>query len=135
MSSKINPESKKAIQPFVPVGSDERTELYSHRELVALARMDPRNELDELSEPQRFRKDVMKPEGPPPRGVGLLLSFLAGAALGGVLMALASARTERGRLSVRVGSTRRGRRRTRKLLQACRHEFGFPTGIPQPRRR
>lgn len=135
MSIKTNPEARKAIQPFVPVGSDDRTELYSHRELVALTHMDPRNELDELSEPQRFKKDVAKPEGPPPRGVGLLLSFLAGAALGGVLMALAAARTERGRLSVRVGSARRGKRRTRNFFQDCRREIGFPTGCRQPRRR
>ena len=65
MFIKINPESRKAIQPFVPVAPNDRTELYSHRELVALARLDPRNELDELSEPQRFKKDVAKPEGPP----------------------------------------------------------------------
>ncbi len=57
---KIHPP-KQPIQPFVPVRSDDRTALFSHRELCALASSDPRNELDELSEPNRFRKNITKP--------------------------------------------------------------------------
>lgn len=52
------------IQPFVQMGPDERTLLYSHGELCALVRTDPRNELDEMSEPQRFDKRVKPPGGP-----------------------------------------------------------------------
>lgn len=55
-------QPKKPMQPFVPVGLDDRTELYSHSELYALTSTDPRNELDELSEPNRFKKDVTKPD-------------------------------------------------------------------------
>lgn len=52
---------KQPIQPFVPVRLDDRTVLFSHRELCALASSDPRNELDELSEPNRFQKIITKP--------------------------------------------------------------------------
>lgn len=96
MSSRAAHVSRNPIQPFVPVRSDERTALYSHRELRALTSTDPRNELDELSEPHRFGKDVKKPdsdhESEPrvPGGGGLLLTFLAGAAIGGALIALAT---------------------------------------------
>ncbi len=94
MPTPENPEAKQPIQPFVPVHPGERTELYSHRELQALADTDPRNELDELSEPLRFKKGVDVPgtsaeAGCWPDGMGnLLLTFLAGAAVGGVLVAL-----------------------------------------------
>lgn len=56
---KIHPP-KRPIQSFVPVRLDDRTELFSHRELCALASSDPRNELDELSEPNRFQKNITK---------------------------------------------------------------------------
>lgn len=85
---------KKPLQPFVPVRPGGRKKLYSHTELRAFASMDPRNELDELSEPNRFKKDVTKPdvisesEARQRRGVGLLLGFLAGATVGAVLAAL-----------------------------------------------
>ena len=92
-------QPKKIIQPFVPVRPDERTALYSHDELYALASTDPRNELDELSEPSRFKKDIKKPgahlepkEGPP-QGGSLLLTFLAGAAVGAVLVALTTSKS------------------------------------------
>ena len=62
MRTTKSPQAKDPIQPFVPVSSKDSTELYSHMELRALTNADPRNELDELSEPQRFRKDVKKPE-------------------------------------------------------------------------
>lgn len=52
---------RKPTQPFVPVRSDDRTALYSHQELCALAASDPRSELDELSEPFRFKKYMTKP--------------------------------------------------------------------------
>ncbi|HTL98139.1 MAG TPA: hypothetical protein VL181_04980 [Holophagaceae bacterium] len=61
MSPKTPPGPKHPIQPFVPAGPDDRTALYSRKELHALTRADPRNELDELSEPQRFKKSVDKP--------------------------------------------------------------------------
>jgi len=61
MATSTNPEPKKPIQPFVPVRPDERTDLYSRKELLVLTTTDPRNELDEMSEPQRFQKDVKKP--------------------------------------------------------------------------
>lgn len=99
MSTRTNLAPRKPIQPFVPVRSDERTELYSHEELRALSSADPRNELDELSEPHRFKKEVKKPracfepEARGPRGGGLLLGFLAGAAAGAVLVALTTPRT------------------------------------------
>lgn len=63
MATATNPEPKKPIQPFVPVRPDERTDLYSRKELLVLTTTDPRNELDEMSEPQRFQKDVKKPAG------------------------------------------------------------------------
>lgn len=98
-STRTNLAPRDPIQPFVPVRSDERTALYSHKELRALTSTDPRNELDELSEPHRFGKDGKKPgaghESEPrvPGGGGLLLTFLAGAALGGALIALTTSRT------------------------------------------
>lgn len=52
---------KRPIQPFVPVRLEDRTQLLTHRELCALAGSDPRNELDELSEPNRFQKNITKP--------------------------------------------------------------------------
>ena len=90
---------KKPIQPFVPVGPGERTKLYSHRELRALTNADPRNELDELSEPLRFKKDVLKPSASSDcqadlaQSSGLLLTFLAGAAVGAVVVALTAPKT------------------------------------------
>lgn len=61
MATKITPEPKNPIQPFVPAAPDDRTALYSVKELRALTSADPRNELDELSEPHRFGKSVKKP--------------------------------------------------------------------------
>ncbi len=52
---------KRPIQPFVPVRLDDCTELFSHRELCAITSSDARNELDELSEPNRFQKNITKP--------------------------------------------------------------------------
>jgi hypothetical protein len=52
------------IQPFIQVGPGDRTLLYSHVELCAFVRADPRNELDELSEPRRFDKRVKLSGGP-----------------------------------------------------------------------
>jgi hypothetical protein len=60
-SGTIHPPTK-PIHPFVHVRTDERTTLYSHKELCALTSADPRNELDELSEPLRYKKDVTKPD-------------------------------------------------------------------------
>ena len=54
MSTYTDPEM--AIQPFVPVNPRERTDLYSQQELLALSTTDARNELDEMSEPNRYRK-------------------------------------------------------------------------------
>lgn len=65
MTAKKSPEPKNPIQPFVPVGPDDRTALYSRKELHALTSADPRNELDELSEPHRFKKPVEKPVASP----------------------------------------------------------------------
>lgn len=93
MPTRSHHGSNKAIQPFVPVGSGERTALYSHQELRALASVDPRNELDELSEPGRFKKDLEDSKTRPRRGGKLLLGFLAGAAVGGVIAALATPKT------------------------------------------
>lgn len=88
-------QPKKSIQPFVPVRPSERTALYSHRELCALASTDPRNELDEMSEPLRFKKNVNKLNAsfdPAMRlrlGGSTLLTFIAGASVGAALVALA----------------------------------------------
>jgi len=92
-------QPKQPLQPFVPVRSGERTELYSHRELCALTSSDPRNELDELSEPNRYEKDVTEPgsgnqlAAPRCWAGGLLLTFLAGAVAGGILVALTAPKT------------------------------------------
>ena len=127
MSAKTNPEPKQPIQPFVPVQPGERTELYSHRDLRALAISDPRNELDELSEPHRFRKDVMKPDARLEsasgrrRGGSLLLAFLAGVAAGAVFVALTTPRTGpelRGDLK---GIARRAKRKVRGLKRGISH--------------
>lgn len=64
MSAKTPHGPKHSIQPFVPAGPDERTALYTRKELRALTSADPRNELDELSEPHRFKKCVDKPDSP-----------------------------------------------------------------------
>lgn len=62
MQIKAAPRHTRPIQPFVPIGPEERTQLYSHGELCALIRADPRNELDELSEPHRSDKRMKKPD-------------------------------------------------------------------------
>lgn len=89
-----NTEPKQPIQPFVPVESRERTELYTHQELRALTSVDARNELDEMSEPQRFRKDVTKPDTALHSGPNggyrrnLILGLIVGASVGALLMAI-----------------------------------------------
>lgn len=124
MSAKTNPEPKQPIQPVQP---GERTELYSHRDLRALAVSDPRNELDELSEPHRFRKDVMKPnarlESPSGRrrGGSLLLAFLAGAAAGAVFMALTTPRTGPDLRGDLKGMARRAKRKVGGLKRGIFH--------------
>jgi hypothetical protein len=62
MQIEAAPRPVRPIQPFVPVRPDEWTQLYSHDELCAFIRADPRNELDELSEPHRSDKRVKKPD-------------------------------------------------------------------------
>ncbi len=90
------------LQPFVPVRPGERTKLYSNQELCAITSADPRNELDELSEPLRFKKDLAKPEAyletgaRHRRGGSLPLTFLAGAAMGALLAALTAPKTGAG---------------------------------------
>lgn len=84
------------IQPFVPVESQERTELYTHKELRAFTSTDARNELDEMSEPHRFHKDLTKPDAEHPSSprIGirgkLIFGFFVGASVGALLMALTS---------------------------------------------
>ena len=84
MSTYTDPEM--AIQPFVPVNPRERTDLYSQQELLALSTTDARNELDEMSEPNRYRKNLGK--GAACYRPNLILGFLAGVCAGALLMAL-----------------------------------------------
>lgn len=87
-------QPRKSIQTYVPVRPNERTELYSHKELCEFASTDPRNELDELSGPLRFKKNVDKPAEPldsPAQsrwGGGALFTFFAGATVGAALAAI-----------------------------------------------
>ncbi len=87
-------QPRKSIQAYVPVRPNERTELYSRKELCEIASTDPRNELDELSEPLRFKKDVTKPvessdsEARTRLGGGALFTFFAGATVGAALVAI-----------------------------------------------
>ncbi len=99
MSTQTNSKPRNAIKPFVPVGPEDSTEIYSHTELRALSTTDARNELDELSEPDRFLKGVTRSNvypDPGPRSrrsPNRALIFLVGAASGAILIALTTPRT------------------------------------------
>lgn len=118
--------STRRLRPFVPVGPGERTALYSHRELCALAGVDSRNELEALSEPM-----AQGPQSPRPEGgirfsgkVRLLLGLLAGAAAGAVLTAMFTPRSGAG-LRLKLKSfTRRTRRRVGSGHGAVRCSLG-----------
>jgi hypothetical protein len=62
MSAKTAPP--KRIPPFVPVKPQDRTALYSAKELGDLSANDARNELDELSEPHRSQRAASAPKAP-----------------------------------------------------------------------
>jgi pimeloyl-ACP methyl ester carboxylesterase len=62
MTIKPTPEPELPIQPFVPICASDRTAIYNHKDLSALTASDPRNELEELSEPHRSEKLVQKPD-------------------------------------------------------------------------